>query len=132
MSRLADTEEAKKAVRECYSDFKNVLPINKLVEYFYTRNLLSVDHKEKFDGLTSRKDKIVYFLDEILIPGLSIGFTEHFDNMVTMMKESDDMLANRLAEKLIDVLDDSASNTASNSTGSSSSTPSTTSDTGQY
>ena len=126
MSRLTYAEKAKQAVKKCYSDLMKVLPINDLVEHFFSRNLLSFDQKRKIDGLTLRKEKIAYFLDEILISGLSVGSTEHFDNMVTMMKESDDILANRSAERLTDVLDDSTSTTtASNSTGGSSSNPST-------
>ena len=60
------------------------------MEEFYSLQLLSDHRKSKIDSLTSLK-KIAYFLDDVLIPGLSINYTGHFDEMITMMKESDDV-----------------------------------------
>ena len=93
-------EEAKKAVKKFYPNLLKLLPISELVERFYSLQLLSDDRKCKLESLPSPKEKIVYFLDDVLIPGLSINYTGHFDEMVTMMKESDDILARLLVEKL--------------------------------
>ena len=90
MARSA--EEAKKTIQKLYPTLLKLLPIRKLVEHFYSLQLLSDDRKSEIDSLTSLKEKITYFLDEMLIPGLSINYTRHFDEMVTMMKESDDDL----------------------------------------
>ena len=94
-------EEAKSAVHEFYSNLLELLPIDKLVDRFISRKLLSFDRKSKLDSSASPEEKTRHFLDSILIPGLNVGFTGHFDEMVAMMKESDDVLVKHLAEKLI-------------------------------
>ena len=94
-------EEAKKAIQKYYPNLLKVLPINELAERFFSGRLLSYDQKSKLDSLPSCKEKIAYFLDEMLIPGLIMNYTKHFDEMITMMKESDDALARHLVE-LID------------------------------
>ena len=93
-------EEAKKTVLRFYPTLLKLLPICELVERFYSLQLLSDHRKSKLDSLTSLKEKIAYFLDDVLIPGLSVNYTGHFDEMITMMKESDDVLARFLVEKL--------------------------------
>ena len=93
-------EEAKKAIQKFYPTLLKLLPISELVERFYSIQLLSDHRKSKIDSLTSLREKIAYFLDDVLIPGLSINYTGHFDEMITMMKESDDVLARFLVEKL--------------------------------
>ena len=93
-------EEARKAIQKVYPTLLKLLPIGALVEHFYSLQLLSYERKSKLDSLTSPKEKITYFLDEMLIPGLSINYTRHFDEMIAMMKESDDDLTRFLVEKL--------------------------------
>ena len=94
-------EEAKKIVQNFYSDLLKVLPITELVKRFYSRQLLSDDHKSKLDSLTARKEKSKYFLDELLIVGLKINYTGYFDEMIAVMKESDDTLARHLVKELM-------------------------------
>ena len=100
-SAARSAKEAKSAVQKCYSCLLKLLPINKLVERFYSRKLLSFDRKSELDSLTSSQEKIKHFLDAILIPGLTVGYTGHFDEMVVMMKESDDVLVEFLIQKLV-------------------------------
>ena len=97
-------EAAKKAVQKFYPNLLEVLPITELVVRFYSVHLLSVDRKASLDSLSSRKDKVAYFLDEMLMPGLSMNCTKHFDGMITMMKESDDILARHLVELMVEDL----------------------------
>ena len=97
-------EEANKAIQKFYPNLLKVLPITELVERFYSVHLLSHYHKSNLDGLPSRKDKAAYFLDEMLIPGLSMNCTKHFDEMITMMKESDDILARHLVELIVKLM----------------------------
>ena len=94
-------EEAKKAIQKFYPNLLEVLPITELVERFYSLQLLSHHQKSKLDSLHSRKEKVAYFLDEMLMPGLSMNYTVHFDGMITMMKESDDTLARHLVELIV-------------------------------
>lgn len=106
-------EEARRAVQKCYPSLLKLLPISTLVERFFSLELLSHDRKSKLDSLTSPAEQIKYFLDEILIPGLSIDFTGHFDQMVIMMKESDDILTRCLVEKLMSTASTNVSSAAS-------------------
>ena len=94
-------KEARSAVQAYYPNLLKLLPIDKLVERFFSRKLLSFDQKSELDSITSRKEKTGHFLDAILIPGLEIEHTEHFDEMIIMMKESDNVLVKWLVEKLI-------------------------------
>ena len=94
-------EEAKRAVKKCYPDLLKLLPINELVIRFYSRDLLPFNRKSELDSLNLPKEKVRYFLDEMVMPGLDIGYAGHFDEMVTMMKESDDILVRRLVKKLM-------------------------------
>ena len=94
-------EQAKRAVQKCYPNLLQLLPISKLVERFYSLELLSYDRKSMLDSLSTAEEKIKYVLDKILVPGLNIGYTGHFDEMITMMKESDDVLVRLLVEKLM-------------------------------
>ena len=94
-------QEAIMAVEKYYALLVKLLPITELLEGFRTRELLSFDQKSELDNLISPKEKTEYFLDFILLPGLSIDFTGHFDEMVIMMKESDDVLVKDLVEKLM-------------------------------
>ena len=120
-------EEAKKAILKFYPSLLKLLPISELVERFYSLQLLSDHRKRKLESLPSPKEKIAYFLDDVLIPGLSINYTGHFDEMVTMMKESDDILARLLVEKLSPALTVEASASTFRKT---SSTTTMTTDTG--
>ena len=95
--------EAKRVVKKYYSNLMKILPIDKLVHRLYTSKscgLLTPWQKSKLDSLTSPEEKVRYFSDKILFPGLDVDFTGHFDEMLTMMKESDDVLVRHLAGKL--------------------------------
>ena len=94
-------ENARSTVQKYYPNLLELLPISKLVERFYSRELLSFDQKRELDSKTSPKEKTQHFLDTILIPGLNVDYNGHFDEMIIMMKNSDDVLAKRLSEKLI-------------------------------
>ena len=94
-------KEAQRAVKNCYPNLVKLLPIGELVDHLYCRELLSNSRKSKLDSLTAQEEKIRYFIDEILIPGLSIDYTGHFDEMVVMMQDSDDVLTRCLVKKLI-------------------------------
>ena len=93
-------ESAKKSVLNCYPELLKVLPISELVDRFDSLQLLSSNRKSKLNSLTSPEEKTEYFLDEMLIPGLNIEYTEHFDEMIKMMKESDDVSIKLLVENM--------------------------------
>lgn len=93
--------EAKRAIQKHYPNLLQLLPIDELVGRLLSRRLLSLDRKNNLNSFGSPRKKISYFLDGILVPGLDIGYTGHFVEMVIMMKESDDVLLKVLADKLM-------------------------------
>ena len=64
--------------------------INNLVTTLYSRELLSGDHKGRIDSLLTTKEKTEYFLDKVIKPGLEIKYTKQFDEMLRVIKTSDD------------------------------------------
>jgi len=92
---------AKDAFKEFYTKLEKVLPIDSLKSQFYSRNLLSNDHKSKLDAMTGDKEKVEYFLDKVINPGLQIGYTKQFDEMLLIMQNSDDPPVKYLADEII-------------------------------
>ena len=88
--------------KKFYSDFNKLLPmiINKLVARFYSDGYLSGDHKSRIDSLPTDEQKTGYFLDKVIKPGLETNFTEQFDEMLTVMKTSDDCAIGNLVEEV--------------------------------
>ena len=97
-------EVANNALKTFYPDLLEVLPITDLVSHFYSHHLLSARHKANLDALANVEDKSKYFLDKVLTPGVRIGYTEQFDEMLRVMKRSDDGAVKFLAVKIEKVL----------------------------
>ena len=74
--------------------------INNLVTTLYSRELLSGNHKGCIDSLLTTKEKTEYFLDKVIKPGLEIEYTKQFDEMLRMMRASDDSAVNYLVDKM--------------------------------
>ena len=91
-------------LKEFYPKLLEILPVEALTTQFFAKGLLSNTHKEKLDGLSAaraiNKEKAKYFLDEVLIPGLKIGFVEQFDEMLVMMRNSDEPPVKFLANEI--------------------------------
>ena len=88
--------------KKFYSKLTKVLPmiINSLVTKLYSDKLLSGDQKSSIDSLASSKEKTVYFLDEVIKPGLEIHYTKLFDEMLRVMESSDDPTVNYLVNEI--------------------------------
>ena len=92
---------AEAALRSFYRELIEALPINVLVVDFYANNLLTDYHKSKIDSLgAAKKAKTEYFLDEVIKPGLTIGYTGLFNKMITIMESNEDPVANYLAKEI--------------------------------
>ena len=90
----------KNAFKDFYSKLLEVLPTCHLIPQFYSKNLLSDDHKYKLDALTTDREKAEYFLDKVIKPGLQIDYTEQFDEMLLIMQDSDDPPVKYLANEV--------------------------------
>ena len=88
-----------KAFRDFYSKLVKVLPMNSISD-LYSHNLLPGDHKERIDALNTQKQKAEYFLDRVIKPGVEIGYTGQFDEMLKVMENSDDPPVRFLATEI--------------------------------
>ena len=75
--------------------------INNLVTTLYSKELLSGDHKSRIESLLTDKEKTEYFLpDRVIKPGLEIKYTKQFDEMLRVMRTSDDSAVNYLVDEM--------------------------------
>ena len=88
--------------KKFYSELTKVLPmiINVLITTFYSRELLSGDRKDRIDSLSTEREKTKYFLDKVVKPSLEIKYTEQFDEMLRVMKNSDDPAVKYLIDEM--------------------------------
>ena len=77
-----------------------VLPINNISSDLYSRDLLPGDHKDAIDALDTQKKKVEYFLDHVIRPGVEIGYTEQFDEMLRVMENCDNPPVKYLAGEI--------------------------------
>ena len=97
---MGDVEGAKKVFTEFYADLTEVLPMNDLVAELFANKLLPGDHKAKVESLSTQKEKAQYFLDTVVKPSLSIGYTEQFNKLITIMESCDNGAVQFLANKI--------------------------------
>ena len=90
--------------KKFYSSLQEILPVDVLTAQFFAKGLLSNAHKDKLDGLSAarviNKEKTKYFLDEIIAPGLKIGYMQQFDEMLVIMTNSDEPPVKFLASEI--------------------------------
>ena len=97
---MVDAESAERAFKKFYAKLTQALPINELVADLYANNLLPGRHKSKVDAISTQEEKAQYFLDEIIKPGLSIGYTGQFNKMISVMESSDNPVAEYLGKQV--------------------------------
>ena len=97
----------KKAFKKFYNELTEALPMNDLLAEFSASKLLSGNHKNILESLSTQKEKAKYFLDQVIKPGLNIGYTEQFNKMINVMESSDDpvvkYLVKQIQEYMLDV-----------------------------
>ena len=91
----------KDAFKGFYPKLLEIIPISHLITQFYSRTLLSDDHKGKLDAMGTDKEKAEYFLDKVIRRGLQIDYTEQFDEMLSIMQNSDDPPVKYLADEVL-------------------------------
>ena len=103
VSRLCDAEgdtaAMKAALTEFYSDLTSVLPIGHLIPCLYSKGIISSESVSELKALDGC-ERVGYFLDKVLIPGVRIGYTELFENLLGVMEVSDDGAVKYLAGKI--------------------------------
>jgi len=118
---MAEVERIKKAFTKYYAKLTEALPMDDLLAELYANELLPGDRKAEIESRNTRKQKAQCFLDEVIKPGLSIGYTGQFNKMISVMESSDDpvvkYLANQIQEYIHGVSSDSSSSSTSDDNG---------------
>ena len=113
---MADSMEV---FKKFYSELTKGLPmiINDLVTKLYSDKLLSGDHKRRIDSWPTDEEKTEYFLNKVIRPGLEIKYTKQFDEMLRVMKTSDDCAISYLVDEIQKFISGRLSATAGSSVG---------------
>ena len=74
--------------------------INNLVTDMYSTELLSGGHMRRIDSLPTDEEKTEYFLSKVIKPGLEIKYIKQFDEMLRLMKTSDDCTITYLVDEI--------------------------------
>ena len=75
--------------------------MSQVISQFYSRTLLSNNHKNELDTLMTNRAKAEYFLDKVIKPGLQIDYTKQFDEMLLIMRTSDDPPVKYLGDNIM-------------------------------
>ena len=86
--------------KEFYPKLLEILPINRLISQLYSKQLLSSNHKDRLQALSTNKERAKCFLDDVIEPGLKIGYMDQFDEMLAVMVKSDDPAVKFLANEM--------------------------------
>ena len=71
-----------------------------MLDELYSKDVITLEEKEMIGTFRLRSEKMVHFLDYIIIPSLHNNCTLKFKRFLEMMEESDDVLLNAMAEYL--------------------------------
>ena len=58
------------------------------------------DNKDHIDALPTDREKTKYFQDQVIKPGLEIKYTEQFDEMLRVMRNSDNPAVKYLVDEM--------------------------------
>lgn len=94
------TKNSKEVFKDFYPKLLEIVPVDCIIPHFYSKRLLSSVHKGKLDSLSTNKERIKYFLDEVIEPSLKIGYVDQFDEMLAIMMKSDDPAVKFLANEI--------------------------------
>ena len=86
--------------KEFYPKLLEILPIDCLISQLYSKQLLSSNHKERLQALTTKKERAKCFLDEVIEPGIKVDCMEQFYEMLAVMVKSDDPPVRFLAKEM--------------------------------
>ena len=67
-------------------------PIDGLLPRLYSKEVINQEQKEAIQVKNLRSKKISFLFDEVIIPELEAGISTKYDNLIEVMKASDDSL----------------------------------------
>ena len=80
------------AFKKFYPKLAEVMPayINTVMTHFLSIKLLPTFHHDNLNSLKTDKEKSEYFLTKLIKSGLEVGYTAQFEEMLKVMRRSDD------------------------------------------
>ena len=94
-----DCFAAKSNIQANYNQLAN-LPIDLMLDKLYAKGVVTLEEKEKIDSKPLQRDKMIYLLDDIITPSLSVGISIKFQVLLQVMKESGDSVLIDMAKIL--------------------------------
>ena len=67
----------------------------------YSKEIITFKEKEKIESMPTQSERMVYFLDEIIIRSLAVNADVKFRRFIEVMMESGDPTLTTMASKLI-------------------------------
>ena len=66
----------------------------------YTKKVINDEQKEEIQKKTMKKDKVSLLFDDVIKPELVVSVSTKYDNLIEVMKASDDSTAKHLVSLL--------------------------------
>ena len=66
----------------------------------YNNGTITLDEKKEIDNKNLDKDKMMNFLDNILIPSLNNSYAQKYNGFLKALKEADDSAMNLIAKEI--------------------------------
>ena len=90
---------ALKNVRKNYDEL-TYLPINSMLGKLYSKETITFKEKEMIESKPAQSERMVYFLDHVIIRSLAVNVDVKFRGFVEVMMESGDPTLKSMAAKL--------------------------------
>ena len=87
--------------KEFYPKLLEILPVDSLLNHLFSKQLLSGAQKDTLRDIPTNRERVKYFLDEVVERGLKIGFMDQFDEVLAVMANSDDPPVKFLANAMM-------------------------------
>ena len=94
-----DCAEAIKSIKKNYVEITN-LPIDAILRHLYAKEVITVRDKEMIKTLQLKRDKMEYFLDNVITLSLQNSVTVKFKKFLEVMEDSGDPVFVKMAVKL--------------------------------
>ena len=80
----------KNVFKEFYPKLLLILPVECVINHLYSKKLLCSVHKRQLQDMSTASDRAKFFLDEVIGRGLEVDCMSQFDEMLSVMANSDD------------------------------------------
>jgi len=90
---------ANEKIRENYEGLSN-LKINPILGALYSKKVITLEEKKIIQAKQLENDRMMCFLDDILIPSLENKMMEKYSRFVQLLQDSDDSAMSSMAERI--------------------------------